>query len=365
MDRTRKALVVLHWVVGIGAVGGGLAGVADPTGAAVGISVEALERGPFHDFLIPGLFLMLVLGFGNVVAGILLRRRPGRPAGLISLGLFAVLVLWIVVQVYVMGVANAVWLHWLYLMVGFAGSAGAVAWMCAAMPVDSVEPPLADVGPSYLFTGQIQHLLLLAIMVPGVLMLAQAGLRGGTWMGIEDRYWLYLMLAVAILHQVVVAAVFRLQLMYQFLTRLFGRWDLVVWGCVFFPFLMLRPITLVGLGLASAGTLGLLPVVTVPAAILLAVPGVYTLWSVARWFGMGRALGGDHFRRRYREMPLVKAGAFRFSSNAMYSYAFLLLWAIALVTRSQAALAAALFQHAYIWVHWYCTEEPDMRVLYR
>ncbi|MFW5850458.1 MAG: methyltransferase [Spirochaetota bacterium] len=72
---------------------------------------------------------------------------------------------------------------------------------------------------------------------------------------------------------------------------------------------------------------------------------------------------GDHFRRRYREMPLVTQGVFRFSSNAMYGYAFLLLWAIALITRSHAALAAALFQHTYIWVHRYCTEEPDMPLL--
>jgi len=27
-------------------------------------------------------------------------------------------------------------------------------------------------------------------------------------------------------------------------------------------------------------------------------------------------------------------------------------------------LAAALFQHAYIWVHYYCTEEPDMQLIY-
>ena len=28
------------------------------------------------------------------------------------------------------------------------------------------------------------------------------------------------------------------------------------------------------------------------------------------------------------------------------------------------ALAVALFQHAYIWAHWYCTEQPDSVVLY-
>lgn len=364
MSRLRTGLVVLHWFVGIGAVAGGLAGVVDPTGAAVGITVDALERGPFRDYLIPGLFLMVVLGFGNLVAGSLLRRRPGRATGLTSLALFAVLALWILVQVYVMGVANAVWLHWLYLTLGIAGAAGGAVWMCGTMPADEVEPPGVNVRPSYLFTGQIPHLLLLAVMVPGVLMLAESGLRGGAWMGIEDRYWLYLLLAVVVAHQVIVAAIFRLQLVYQVLTRLFGRWDLVVWGVMFVPLLVLRVVTLAGLGLSSAGTVHVPAVVTVPVAVLLVAPAAYTLWSVVRWFGLPRALGADHFRRHYREMPLVRKGAFRYSPNAMYSYAFLLLWAIAILTRSQAAIAAALFQHAYIWAHWYCTEEPDMRLLY-
>ena len=48
----------------------------------------------------------------------------------------------------------------------------------------------------------------------------------------------------------------------------------------------------------------------------------------------------------------------------MYTFAFFAFWAIALLAGSIAALAVALFQHAYIWVHWYCTEEPDMRVIY-
>ena len=51
-------------------------------------------------------------------------------------------------------------------------------------------------------------------------------------------------------------------------------------------------------------------------------------------------------------MPMVRDGA------------FLGFWAIALITCSRAALAVALFQHAYIWVHWYCTEQPDGVVLY-
>jgi protein-S-isoprenylcysteine O-methyltransferase Ste14 len=94
------------------------------------------------------------------------------------------------------------------------------------------------------------------------------------------------------------------------------------------------------------------------------VPVVYTAWSVGRYFGIPRALGGDHFRQEYRELPLVREGAFKYSSNAMYAFVFLVFWAIALLTGSRAALASALFQHAYIWVHFYCTEEPDMQVIY-
>jgi hypothetical protein len=76
-------------------------------------------------------------------------------------------------------------------------------------------------------------------------------------------------------------------------------------------------------------------------------------------------LGGDHFREKYRRMPLVKKGAFHCSGNAMYLYAFLLLWSIALLHQSHAALMAAGFQHLYIWVHYFTVEKPDMDLIFR
>ena len=59
-------------------------------------------------------------------------------------------------------------------------------------------------------------------------------------------------------------------------------------------------------------------------------------------------------------MPLVTAGIFRFTSNGTYIYAFLLFWAIAIGFNSTAALTVAAFSHAYIWVHFYTTEQPDL-----
>jgi hypothetical protein len=80
---------------------------------------------------------------------------------------------------------------------------------------------------------------------------------------------------------------------------------------------------------------------------------------------MARAAGADHFDSRYRSMPFVKKGIFRFTSNGMYLYAFLLFWAIAAGFNSSASLIAAAFNHVYIWVHFYTTEKPDIDFLYR
>ncbi|WP_298855301.1 methyltransferase [uncultured Ruegeria sp.] len=79
---------------------------------------------------------------------------------------------------------------------------------------------------------------------------------------------------------------------------------------------------------------------------------------------MSRAAGGEHFDESYRGMPLVKDGIFRYTDNGMYVYAFLLFWAIAIGFDSAAALVVAAFSHAYIWVHYYATEKPDMDYLY-
>jgi hypothetical protein len=219
-------------------------------------------------------------------------------------------------------------------------------------------------GPAYLFEGQLQHLMLLALLIPGTLYLAQPALDGSSWLGIRDWTWFYAVLVVAIIHQVLGWFVFRSQLVFGLFTRLLGNRDLIVWALLFMPLLWARVLLLVGLGLADAGSLTWWRGLQIVLGLILLGPALYTLWSVAHFFGLWRALGADHFRQAYRTMPLVKAGAFRYSPNAMYAFAFLGLWAIALLFGSRAALIAALFQHAYIWVHMCCTEDPDMRLIY-
>jgi hypothetical protein len=121
---------------------------------------------------------------------------------------------------------------------------------------------------------------------------------------------------------------------------------------------------LLAVGVADHGSFDVPAGLGIGVGAVLVLPAVWTMHSVKKHFGFARALGGDHFFERYRTMPMVREGAFKYSSNAMYTYVFIGLWGLALMTGSWAALAVALFQHAYIWVHWYCTEQPDGVVLY-
>ena len=137
-------------------------------------------------------------------------------------------------------------------------------------------------------------------------------------------------------------------------------------GYLAFFFLLFgsRFISLLVLAWMDRGSLKLKILPQAIVTTLLALIGIYTIYSVKRYFGMVRAAGADHFDPRYRDMPFVKEGIFRFTSNGMYLYGFFLFWAIAVGFNSITALTVAAFSHAYIWVHFCATEKPDMNFLY-
>jgi hypothetical protein len=217
----------------------------------------------------------------------------------------------------------------------------------------------------FFFYRQPWHLLILLIMIPLSWSFAAPAMSGGSWLGMYDVSWFRLALIIPVIHQFITWIVFRLQLGWAALSKIFGPADLFVWGMVFLPLLIARPVSILGLAYSTRHSLALHGSISLSLGLVLLFPAIYTLWSVFKYFGLARAMGGDHFRIYYRQMPLVNKGAFKYSSNAMYSFAFLLLWSMALITGSQAALGAAFFQHVFIWAHHYCTEKPDMEIIYK
>ena len=168
-------------------------------------------------------------------------------------------------------------------------------------------------------------------------------------------------MAIPIVHQVFVWLTWRLELRNSAISETIGFRAYLV---IFFVLLGSRLISVLVLAWMDSDSLGLPGLSTCIATTLLALPAVYTAYSLHRYFGFVRAAGADHFDPSYRTMPFVREGAFRFSGNAMYAFGFLLFWALAIGFDSMAALIVAAFSHAYIWVNYYATEKPDMEYLY-
>lgn len=83
--------------LGGGAIYGGVSFILDPTGGILGIPLEWIQDTPFGSYLVPGVFLLVVLGFGSFITafGLARNRFWAWPTGL-SLGVITVL--WIVIQ---------------------------------------------------------------------------------------------------------------------------------------------------------------------------------------------------------------------------------------------------------------------------
>lgn len=216
-----------------------------------------------------------------------------------------------------------------------------------------------------IFEKQALHLILLVVLLVGVGWIERGeAFQQGSFLGFSTTVWFWWSIAFPIIHQVWVVVCWRLELHHQWLTRNLGDNGFRIYAAGFALLSAGRFLTLIPLAIANEGTVPADRQALVIAAVVIAIPTVYLFYSVSRYFGYRRALGADHFDESYREMPLVREGIFRFASNSMYTFGFGAVWLPGLLYASQAALLSALFSHLYIWVHYLCTELPDMRRIY-
>ena len=215
------------------------------------------------------------------------------------------------------------------------------------------------------FEGQAAHVAALLLLLVGVRLTAGwPGFLVGEFLGIPTRQWVGWFVVGTVAHQVYVWVMWRWELHYGGVTRTLGSVAFTAYAIGFTILILSRPVLLLAVSYSNRDTLPLAAPLSLGLAVVLLIPAAYTMFSVGRYFGFPRAYGIDHFDAAYRSMPMVEAGMFRFSGNAMYTFGFLGLWAVGLGFRSSAGVALAAFSHLYIWVHYYCTEAPDMRRIY-
>ena len=209
------------------------------------------------------------------------------------------------------------------------------------------------------------HLLAAITLSGGVWLVAWKMDLSGSALGLSTAIWLVLAVLLPVIHQFYVVLLWRGELHYRWLSRHLGEKTFTVWAVGFMILLLSRPVTIIALGIADRGSLPIPIWLNIPLIVICILVCLYMAYSFVKYFGAKRALGMDHFQPdHYRDLPFVREGIFKWSSNAMYVYAFLGLWLIGLVFRSKVALLGVLFNHLFIWAHYYFTELPDIRVIY-
>lgn len=215
-----------------------------------------------------------------------------------------------------------------------------------------------------IFEKQGWHYLSLIVLLAGIAAVVNESMLAGQLLGITTKDWLIIAIAAPILHQIYVWLIWRIELHYNSISAWFGKNGFIYYAVGFSILFVSRLLSIIALAISNRNTLDLNPVIAVVVTVVLLLPALYLFYSVRKYFGFKRAYGIDHFDKAYRTEPFVKQGIFKFTDNGMYIFGFFILWVPGLLLFSRAALFAALFNHLYIWVHYYCTELPDIRRIY-
>lgn len=115
MKKNAKYLGFIQLFVGIGAIPAGLSMILEPSGNGIGMTTEILINTPFDSFFIPGIFLFIVNGLSNILCSIISFRK-NKLAGICGIILGTFLVLWIIIQIYLIGLIH--FLQPLFFIIG-------------------------------------------------------------------------------------------------------------------------------------------------------------------------------------------------------------------------------------------------------
>ncbi|HEY4752621.1 MAG TPA: hypothetical protein VIH37_05000 [Candidatus Limnocylindrales bacterium] len=118
--------VALEIFTAIGAIPVGLMFLADPTGGMIQMQPGWIEGTVFKSYLVPGLYLLFVNGFGMLLlAALTVRRHPIAPwlTGALGVGM----IVWILVEILVLPATMI--LTWVFLATGFGLGFVALFWL--------------------------------------------------------------------------------------------------------------------------------------------------------------------------------------------------------------------------------------------
>jgi hypothetical protein len=181
-----------------------------------------------------------------------------------------------------------------------------------------------------------------------------------SFLGISSLNWFTIAMSVPIIHQAYVWICWRSELCWKSISNTIGFKGYLI---IFFILIILR-LSAIVVCFVDYGSLYKPGILAWVISIILFIPGAYTMYSVKKYFGFLRAAGADHFDPKYRDMSFEKRGIFKWSPNAMYLFGIGIPFAFAVATGSQSMFIVAIYTYISIWLHYFCTEKEDFKIIY-
>ena len=181
-----------------------------------------------------------------------------------------------------------------------------------------------------------------------------------TFFGISALSWFMIAMSIPLVHQAYVWICWRSELCWKSISNSIGFRGYII----LFFILIISRLSVIVLCFVDYGSLYKPGWFAWILALILFIPGAYTMYSVKKYFGFLRAAGADHFDPKYRDMPFEKRGIFKWFSNAMYAFGIGIPFTFAVATGSQSMFIVAIYTYISIWLHYFCTEKEDFKVIY-
>jgi len=212
----------------------------------------------------------------------------------------------------------------------------------------------------FFFRNQIWHIGGLMILFYLGCQLVDFNNNSNIFLGISAKSWFLFSMMTPLLHQGYVWLCWRSELCWKTISRTIG---FKAYAVIFIIIMILR-LSSIGLCFADYGTWFTPGWIAWSVSVLIFIPFIYTIYSVKKYFGFMRAAGIDHFDPSYKDIPFERRGIFKWSSNAMYTYGLAIPFGFAIATGSQSMFIVSFYTYISIWLHYFCTEREDFKVIY-
>ena len=213
---------------------------------------------------------------------------------------------------------------------------------------------------SFFFKGQIWHLGGTIVMFYIGAQFVDLESNANTFIGISSLGWFMFAMSIPLIHQAYVWICWRSELCWKSISNTIGFKGYII----LFFILMISRLSAIVLCFVDYGSLYTPGWFAWILAIIIFIPGAYTMYSVKKYFGFLRAAGADHFDTKYRDMPFERRGIFTWTPNAMYVFGIGIPFALATATGSQSMFIVAIYTYISIWLHYFCTEKEDFKIIY-